>query len=64
MTLAPDDRTLVVGAGERQSDSRRDLFGAMVFDLGGEPRPGESRLLATCATGSPVFSSRRSPPPG
>ncbi len=55
MTLAPDERTLVVGAGERQSDSRRDLFGAMVFDLGGEPRPGESRLLATCATESPVF---------
>jgi hypothetical protein len=55
MTLAPDDRTLVVGAGDRQTDTRRDLFGALVFDLGGEPRPGEARLLTTCATESPVF---------
>ncbi len=55
LTLAPDDRTLIVGAGERQSDTRRDLFGALVFDLGGEPRPGDARLLSTCATESPVF---------
>jgi hypothetical protein len=55
MTLAPDDRTLVVGAGERQSDTRRDLFGAVLFDLGGPERPGEARLLTTCATDGPVF---------
>ncbi len=55
LSLAPDDRTLVVGAGERMTDSRRDLYGALVFDVGGEPRTGAERLLATCATEGPVF---------
>lgn len=64
MTLAPDGRTLVVGAGDRQSDSRTDLFGALVFDLGGEPRPGEARLLTTCATQSPVFFRQAVSPTG
>ncbi|GDX80037.1 hypothetical protein LBMAG42_18480 [Deltaproteobacteria bacterium] len=55
LTLAPDGRTLVVGAGERMTDNRRDLYGALIFDLGGEARGGEARLLATCSTEGPVF---------
>ena len=53
--LGPDGRTLVVGAGERQSDTRRDRYGALLFDLGGPARSGEERLLTTCATEGPVF---------
>lgn len=55
LTLAPDGRTLVVGAGERLTDDRRDLYGALIFDLGGEARAGNQRLLATCSTEGPVF---------
>ncbi|MSQ03066.1 MAG: hypothetical protein EXR71_14455 [Myxococcales bacterium] len=55
LTLAPDGRTLVVGAGERHSDSRRDLYGALIFDLGGPARDGDARLLTTCTTEGPVF---------
>ena len=56
MSLGDDGRHLVVGAGDRDTDHRRDLFGALVFDLahdgsaaGGEP------LRATCSTEGPVF---------
>ncbi len=55
MSLGDDDRTLVVGAGERLTDNRRDLYGALLFDLDGTPRPGDERLLATCVTEGPVF---------
>ena len=55
LTLAPDGRTLVVGAGERTSDARRDLYGALLFDLGGEERSGNARILTTCVTEGPVF---------
>lgn len=55
LTLGDDGRTLVVGAGERVSDERQDLFGAMLFDLGGAPRSGDERLLGFCATEGPVF---------
>lgn len=48
--------TLVVGAGARSTDERRDLYGALVFDLGGaEGRSGEDRLQAFCPTEGPVF---------
>ena len=33
MTLSPDDETLILGTGDRNTDRRKDLFGALVFDL-------------------------------
>lgn len=45
---------LVVGAGDRRSDARRDLYGAVVLRLAGEGS-GAERLEAFCATGGPVF---------
>ncbi len=44
-----DDR-VVVGAGARSSDERKDLWGALVFDVGAEPA-----LVRTCPTDGPVF---------
>ena len=55
LSTSPNEQTLVVGAGERSGDRRADLFGALVFDLGGPPRPGDARLQAVCATQGPVF---------
>lgn len=54
LSVSPDGRTLVVGAGNRTTDERRDLYGALVFRLGGEGS-GRSRLVATCSTENPVF---------
>jgi hypothetical protein len=57
-TLGDDGRALVVGAGSRETDHRRDLFGAMIFDLGDgadDGRSGAERLRAVCATEGPVF---------
>ncbi len=54
-SVGPDGRTLVVGAGPRVADGREDLYGALLFDLGGEARGGQERLLAFCPTESPVF---------
>jgi len=54
LTIDPTGRTLVVGAGKRRSDDRRDLFGALVFDLEGGGT-GSERLRAFCATEAPVF---------
>ena len=53
--IGPDGHTLVVGAGPRIADVRRDLYGALIFDLGGEARSGDERLSALCATASPIF---------
>jgi len=55
LTVAPDARTVVVGSGRRPADDRRDLYGALVFDAGGETRGGDDRLLAVCPTAGPVF---------
>ncbi len=55
MSLGDDGHTLVVGAGERLTDNRRDLYGALLFDLDGAERAGDERLLATCVTEGPVF---------
>lgn len=55
MTLSDDGRHLVVGAGERMNDQRRDLYGALIFDLLGEQTTGEERLKAVCSTFGPVF---------
>jgi hypothetical protein len=64
LTLGPDDRTLVVGAGDRATDTRRDLYGALIFDLGGADRSGEARLQAFCATEGPVFFRQALAPDG
>lgn len=63
LTAAPDGHLLVVGAGQRATDDRRDLFGALVFDdrRGGS---GERRLVAVCATESPVFFRHAVAPDG
>jgi hypothetical protein len=47
--LVADDRWVVVGAGARQADDRRDLFGAVVLDA------ATGALAATCPTAGPVF---------
>jgi len=54
LSSSPDGTRLVVGAGERSSDERRDLFGALVFraDGGGD---GVDRLEVVCSTDAPVF---------
>ena len=54
LSVSPDGQTLVVGAGERSSDTRRDLFGALVFSLSGSG-DGRDRLAVTCSTQAPVF---------
>lgn len=54
MSASPDGRRLVVGAGVRATDQRRDLFGALVFRLDGAGA-GSERLEVTCPTPSPVF---------
>ncbi|RME24828.1 MAG: hypothetical protein D6798_10330 [Deltaproteobacteria bacterium] len=55
LTVAPDGRTVVVGSGRRPADDRRDLYGALVFDAGGEDRSGDDRLVTVCSTAGPVF---------
>jgi hypothetical protein len=57
LSLSDAGSHLVVGAGDRQTDDRRDLYGGLVFDLR-EPasgRSGEERLEAFCPTQGPVF---------
>ena len=47
---------IIVGSGSRKSDTRKDLFGALVFDF--EPRAesiGGPRLERFCRTAGPVF---------
>ena len=59
LTLGEDGQHLLVGAGARQTDRRRDLYGALIFDLGDPAAPddrgGEARLDAVCPTAGPVF---------
>ncbi len=54
LSASPDGRRLVVGAGVRPTDQRRDLFGALVFRLDGAGS-GADRLEVRCSTPSPVF---------
>jgi WD40 repeat protein len=51
MARSPSGEWLVVGAGARTTDDRRDLFGALVFSTGADPR-----FLGFCPTAAPVFS--------
>lgn len=60
ISLGDDGRHLVMGAGERMSDNRRDLYGALIFDLDAPDRvgrgaTGDERLLTACSTTGPVF---------
>ena len=54
ITLGPDQRTLVVGTTKRRHDTRRDLFGALLFDLGRD-KSSRPSLLTFCSTGGPAF---------
>lgn len=55
LTVSPDGDELVVGAGTRISDQRRDLYGALVFGLDDATASGQERLLTTCSAAGPVF---------
>lgn len=56
MSVSPDGDELLVGAGERASDIRRDLYGGIVLSLEGPPeRSGADRLQVECSTQGPVF---------
>jgi hypothetical protein len=48
--LAISEDEVVVGAGPREGDDRRDQFGALVFDVEGDGQP-----TAFCATEGPAF---------
>ena len=55
---------LVVGAGARSSDHRRDLFGALIFDLTAPEGSGAERLEVFCPTEGPVFFRQALAPDG
>lgn len=48
VVVSPDGGTLLIGAGPRESDTRTDLFGAVLLDA----RSG--RTVTTCSTAAPV----------
>ena len=50
--LAVRGGALAVGAGAREGDRRRDLFGTVVFDAARGP---DDRVAATCGAAAPVF---------
>lgn len=54
LQIGGDGKTLLAGAGPRVSDSREDLFGALLVDLDGEGS-GADRHRCTCATEGPIF---------
>ncbi len=57
VSRGPAGHQWVLGAGERQTDTRQDLFGALIFDGAdpGDGRGGPERLRAICSTEGPVF---------
>ncbi|MCB9781208.1 MAG: PD40 domain-containing protein [Alphaproteobacteria bacterium] len=55
LTISPDGDEAIVAAGARSADERRDLFGALVFDLGPGPAGGAERLRTTCSTEGPAL---------
>ena len=63
LSVSPDGRWAVVGAGRREHDRRLDLFGALVFRLDGEGS-GPERMRAFCETRSPVFHRHALAPDG
>ena len=60
--------TLLVGAGPRATDERRDLYGGLVFSLSegqsGGRLSGEQHLQAVCPTEGPVFFRQAISPSG
>lgn len=48
VAMAPDGRALLVGAGDRSTDERTDLFGALLLD------PRDGGVITTCPTEGPV----------
>jgi len=63
LTLGLDGHELLVGAGPRVADDRRDLFGVLVFDLD-RTGPGVDPLVTVCPTASPVFFRQALSPTG
>jgi WD40 repeat protein len=55
LTVSPDGDELVAGEGDRETDHREDLYGALVFTLAAAAGSGDERLEATCPTAGPVF---------
>jgi hypothetical protein len=55
LSVSPDGDELVVGEGDRQTDHREDLYGAVVLTLEPGSGSGDERLAATCPTAGPVF---------
>ena len=56
LSLGADGTSLVVGGGDRASDSRRDVYGAVILDLGGPAdASGAERQRTVCPTEGPVF---------
>jgi hypothetical protein len=64
LTFAADGQHLVVGAGDRKTDDRRDLYGALIFSLADDARSGAERLEAFCQTEGPVFFRQALAPDG
>lgn len=63
LTPVPGRGEVVVGAGARDTDRRRDLFGALILDLEREGS-GADRLSAWCPTEGPVFFRHTATPDG
>jgi WD40 repeat protein len=55
LTVSPDGDELVVGSGDRETDHREDLYGALVFSLHDDGSSGDDRLETFCRTAGPVF---------
>jgi hypothetical protein len=55
LTVSPDGDELVAGQGDRETDHREDLYGALVLTLEPGAGSGDERLAATCPTAGPVF---------
>jgi hypothetical protein len=54
LSISPGGRFAAVGAGPRQTDDRRDRFGALLFRADGDG-DGQQRLVARCPTDGPAF---------
>lgn len=57
LSLSPDGRRGIIGAGHRADSVDPLTYGAVVFDLTSpnDGRTGAERRLATCATANPVY---------
>ncbi len=55
ISAAEDGAVVAVGAGPRDGDDRRDLYGILLFDGKRPSGTGEQRLLAWHSTEGPVF---------